>query len=164
MWHKKMFCLDVTIEFATVSDANEIGQLSRKYVEYGLGWKYTPDRLKTLISNNTKNIIVARRGSKIAGFGIMTYRDEDANLDLLAVKRQYRRRGIGRQIVEWLVDVATMGGVQTIFVQVRKLNRGAIKFYTKLNFHEIDQEKGFYRGQETGVIMCKTIRPIFNAT
>jgi ribosomal-protein-alanine N-acetyltransferase len=159
-----MFRLNVTIEFATASDANEIGNLSREYVEFGLGWNYTPDKIRTLIKSSTKNVVVARRGEKLAGFGIMTYRDENANLDLLAVKRLYRRRGIGRQIVEWLGDVANTAGIQNIFVQVRKLNIGAIKFYRKLGFHEIDEKGGYYKRQETGVIMCKTIRPVFNAT
>ena len=103
-------------------------------------------------------MVVARRGAKLLGFGIMTYEDEQANLDLLAVKFVFRRQGIATQIVTWLEDVASVAGIYNIFVQVRKINEGAINFYKKLGFQIIDEESGYYQGQETGVIMCKSLR------
>ena len=153
-----------TVEFARVSDVIEIGDLSKKYIEHDLGWKYTPDKLKKIIKNRSKNVIVARKGNKLVGFGIMTYHEEQANLDLLAVKITYRRRGIGKQLVIWLEEVALTAGIFNIFVQVRKINNGAIKFYKKLGFKIIDEKSGYYRRQETGVIMSKSIRQMMNAT
>ncbi|MCZ6803212.1 MAG: GNAT family N-acetyltransferase [Proteobacteria bacterium] len=154
----------MTIEFAKVSDVTEIGNLSRKYIEHDLGWKYTPEKLIKIIKNRSKNVVVTRKGNKLAGFGIMTYHEEQANLDLLAVKMIYRRRGIGKQIVKWLEEVALNAGIFNIFVQARKINNGAIKFYNKLGFEIIDEKSGYYRGQETGVIMSKNIRQMINAT
>ncbi len=159
-----MFPLKATIEFATRADVVEIGELSKNLVEYDLGWRYTPERLRKLINSSTKNVVVARKGEKLAGFGIMTYWEDNANLDLLAVKVRYRRRSIGKQIVEWLVEVARTAGIMSVFVQVRQLNYGAIMFYTKIGFHTIDEEPGYYRGEETGVILCMPIRPIFGGT
>lgn len=153
-----------TVEFAKVSDVIEIGNLSKKYIEHNLGWKYTPEKLKKLIKNKTKNVVVARKGNKLVGFGIMTYHEEQANLDLLAVKMIYRRRGIGKQIVKWLEEVALTAGIFNIFVQARKINNGAVKFYKKLGFEIIDEKSGYYRGHETGVIMSKNIRKMINAT
>ena len=49
-----MFGNRTTVEFAKVSDVTEIGNLSRKYIENDLGWKYTPDKLKKLIKNRSK--------------------------------------------------------------------------------------------------------------
>ena len=159
-----MFENRTTIEFAKVSDVTEIGNLSRKYIENDLGWKYTPDKLKKLIKDRSKNVVVARKGNKLVGFGIMTYHEEQANLDLLAVKMIYRRRGKGRQILKWLEEVALTAGIFIIFVQVRKINNGAINFYKKLGYEIIDEKSGYYRGQETGVIMSKSIRQMINAT
>lgn len=146
------------IEFASFTDAVEIGELSRKYIEFDLGWDYTPDKLSRLIKSDNKNVVVAREDTLLVGFGIMTYREEQANLDLLAVKIRYRYRGIGRQIVQWLEKVALTAGILTITVQVRETNTGAIKFYKKLGYHIIGQHQGYYRGQESAVIMSKDIR------
>lgn len=116
------------------------------------------------MENTSKNVVVARNNKKLLGFGIMTYRNNDANLDLLAVKQNYRRRGVARNIVEWLIEVAMEAGVHSVYVQVRKLNRGAVEFYRKLSFQKIDELAGYYEGKETGVIFCKTLRPVFTAT
>jgi len=148
----------IKIEFASFLDVIEIAELSKKYIEYDLGWSYTPDKLKQTIKNEVKNVVVARKGHKLIGFGIMTYYEHQANLDLLAVKTIYRRQGVARQIVKWLEDVALTAGIYNIFVQVRKRNSGAIKFYKKLSFQIIDEKSGYYQGRETGVIMSRNIR------
>lgn len=153
-----MYQSSTTIEFASLADVVEISELSRKYIEYDLGWDYTPEKITRLLKNKTKNVVVAREDNQLVGFGIMTYHEEHANLDLLAVKIRYRYQGIGRQIVQWLEKVALTAGTFTIFVQVRELNTGAIKFYKKLGYKIIDERQGYYRGQENAVIMSKDIR------
>ena len=158
-----MLVTSTNIEFATVSDVVEIGALSRKYIEYDLRWMYKPSRIRELIQNTSKNVVVARRENTIAGFGIMTYREDSANLDLLAVKKLYRRRGVGRQVVQWLEEVARTAGIINIFVQVRKSNYGAIQFYEKLSFHVIGEAAGYYQGHESAVVMCKGIRQIIDS-
>jgi len=152
------------IEFAKPSDAIEIGVISKNDIEYDLGWQYTPDKITRLIKNKSKNVVVARVNSQLAGFGIMTYYEDQANLDLLAVKYNYRRKRIGTHIVTWLEKVALTAGIFNIFVQVREINQEAIEFYKKIGFITIDEKSGFYRGVETGVIMSKSIRGMFNAT
>jgi len=148
------------IEFATVSDAAEISELSRKYIEYGLRKIYTPPYIRYLIRNASKNVVVARNSQTLAGFGIMTYRKDCANLDLLAVKKSFRHRGVGTQIVQWLEKVTHTAGIMSAFVQVRKNNIGAIRFYQKLGFQIIEEAAGYYQGCETAVIMCKSNRPL----
>lgn len=153
-----MALIGTTIEFASVADVVEIGELSRTYIEYDLGWHYTPEMIARLIQNKTKNVVVAREDNQLVGFGIMTYHDELANLDLLAVKLRYRYHGIGRQIVQWLEKVALTAGIFTISVQVREINTGAIKFYKKLGYKIIDERRGYYNGQENALIMSKELR------
>lgn len=146
------------VEFATATDAVEMGELSRRHIEQNLRWMYTPSRIRQLIRNKSKNVVVARESGSLAGFGIMSYREDSANLDLLAVKTRYRRRGYGRQIVTWLEKVAKTAGIMNIFVQVRKTNRGAIRFYKKLGYQIIGEAAGYYQGRESALIMCKGIR------
>ena len=87
----------------------------------------------------------------------MTYYDETANLDLLAVKRRYQRNGVGTDILLWLEKVALTAGIYDINVQVRKINRGAVRFYEALGFEIYDEKAGYYQGRETGVLMAKNL-------
>ena len=151
------------IEFATASDAAEISDLSRKYVEYGLRKIYTPSYIRHLIRKASNNVIVARNNQTLVGFGIMTYSKDSANLDLLAVKILYRHRGVGAQVVQWLEKVAITAGIMNIFVQVRNTNTGAIRFYKKLGFQIVGEADGYYQGLETAVIMRKGIRQMISA-
>ncbi|MCU7846012.1 MAG: GNAT family N-acetyltransferase [Candidatus Thiodiazotropha sp. (ex Monitilora ramsayi)] len=151
------------IEFAKLSDANEIGIMSKNDIERGLGWRYTPESVVKLIHDSEKNVVVARVASKLVGFGIMTYHEDQANLDLLAVKRNYQRMKIGTQIVQWLEKVAITAGVFNIFVQVRVSNTGAVAFYKRLGFLVLEEKKGYYRGIEAGIILAKSLRRMFNA-
>ena len=93
----------------------------------------------------------------------MTYREDSANLDLLATKISYRRQGVGTQVVQWLEKVASTSGAINIFVQVRKTNVAAVRFYQTLNFNVIDEVPGYYQGRETAVIMCKGIRQVLDS-
>jgi ribosomal-protein-alanine N-acetyltransferase len=150
------------IEFAKPSDTTEIAALSKNEIEQGLGWKYTPEQIVRLINDDTVNVVVARFASRLAGFGIMTYYNNNANLDLLAVKRPYRRIRIGTHIVHWLEQVAITAGAYNIFVQVRSRNSPAVAFYENLGFLLLEEKKGYYRGVESALIMAKSIRRMFS--
>lgn len=146
------------IEIAKLSDATEIGLMSKNDIEYGLGWKYTPERIMILIQDKSKNVVTARTESELVGFGIMTYHEYQANLDLLAVKESFRRMKIGTQIFQWLEKVAITAGIFDIFVQVRAKNDVAIKFYQRNGFSVLEEKKAYYRNVEAGVIMVKKFK------
>ena len=92
---------NTTIELATHSDAPGIAMLSRDLIEQDLGWSWNTERVKKALRDRSTNVAVARDGSNLAGFGIMKYGDKHANLNLLAVKKEYRRTGTGTKIVKW---------------------------------------------------------------
>ena len=47
---------DTVIEFARPVDADEIGLISKNDIEYNLGWRYTPEKIKKLIKNNVYQV------------------------------------------------------------------------------------------------------------
>jgi ribosomal protein S18 acetylase RimI-like enzyme len=153
-----IICSD--IELATAADAAEISRLSRRCIERGLRPRYSPALVRKKMRGKACNVIVARKERVLLGFGIMTYGRESANLDLLAVKKPYRRRGVGRQILQWLEKVARTAGIANIFVQVRSSNAVAVRFYERLGFQVVEQVPGYYQGRESAAILCKSIQPM----
>ena len=148
------------IELAQPRDAGEISELSHRYIERDLRRVYTPARIRRLIRHPAKNVVVARSGNRLLGFGVMTYGENSANLDLLAVRTSCRGQGVASRIVAWLGKVAATAGIAQLFVQVREKNTGAIRFYEKLDFRVIERVAGYYQGRETAVVMCHGIRSI----
>jgi ribosomal-protein-alanine N-acetyltransferase len=147
----------IEVELAAYSDAIEIAILSRDTIEAGLGWGWTEDKVKGAIRNKATNVVVARIGGELAGFGIMRYGSDKANLDLLAVKPEYRRCGYGASLVRWLEDVAATAGVFNVYVQARENNETAIKFYESLGYVVLEKITKFYRNKESGVTMLRHI-------
>src|ERR1700747_2039281 len=93
---------DLSLRLARPREAVAVAKLSRDLIEYGLRWRWTPERVAASIHAPNVNVLVACDHEKLAGFAIMRYGDDDAHLDLLAVTPPYRRAGIGRQLLEWL--------------------------------------------------------------
>ncbi len=153
----------VEIELARDADAAEISELSRRYIEYGLRQAYTPQRIRELIRHRSKNVVVARAARRLVGFGIMSYGENSANLDLLAVRKACRGRGVGGKIVAWLGKVATTAGIALLFVQVREQNDIAIRFYQRLGFNRVERIAGYYQGREPAVILCRNLRSLLAA-
>ncbi len=53
--------------------------------------------------------------------------------------------GYGRKMVEKLICVAAEHKAETIFLEVRPSNHGAIKLYERLGFEEIGRRKSYYQ-------------------
>lgn len=143
------------IRLATPADAAAIAVLSRDEIEYGLGWSWHPVRVRHAIDDADTNVVVVGEPGAPIAFGIMEYRDEHAHLNLLAVHRDHRRRGLGRALLQWLEYVAVAAGVTRIVLEARWVNDGARCFYAELGYHERAIERRMYGGREPGVRLEK---------
>jgi [ribosomal protein S18]-alanine N-acetyltransferase len=149
---------DLQIRLAISSDANEVADMSRQYIEYGLPWRWTAKKVSRTIFNSATNVAVAREGRQLAAFGIMEYHDEHAHLCLFAVHTVYRQRGIGSQLLAWLERVAIDSGVAVIRLEARAENSAARAFYQKHGYAEIAQIPGMYLQIADGVRFEKRLR------
>lgn len=148
---------EYTIRLAAPGDATAIADMSRNLVEHGLGWRWTPDKVLRSIRDRATNVAVAREAGRLVGFGIMSYREEEAHLLLLAVRVSHRRRGIGAAIVAWLEHTARTAGIGVVRLEARTTNREAVAFYRKLGYKEIRVMHGYYRGEEDGMWIAKDL-------
>ena len=154
-----MAALNIELGFASASDAPAIALLSRDLIEAGLGWGYRPRRIIELIRDPETVTLVARARGRPVGFSIMTFGDERAHLILLAIERAHQRRGIGRGMIDWLLESARIAGMGSIHVELRASNTPALQFYHALGFAETFRVPGYYRGRETAVRMIRMLRP-----
>jgi len=149
---------DVDERLATLSDAAEIAAMSRDYIEHGLPWTWTEDRVVHSIRDPETNVVVAGEKGAIIGFGIMFYASDDAHLLLFAVRYAHRRRGIGSAILRWLEEAARVAGAKRIRVECTRENSVARNFYCEHGYHELEIAKKMYRGIKDGVHLEKWLR------
>lgn len=145
------------ITLAAPGDAHAIAELSRDVIEYGLHWRWTPERVQKSIGSPVKNVVVARDDGRFAGFGIMQYRDDDAHLELLAVAREVRRQGVASALLRWLEACAVTAGIQAVRAEVRAENPAAREFYRRRGYAEIARLSGYYQGVEDAIRLEKRL-------
>lgn len=81
-----------------------------------------------------------------------TFMDEMHVMNI-AVEPQMRRRGIAADLLEHAISIAGEG-VKYIYLEVRRSNRYAQKFYEKMGFICIGVKKDYYREEgEDAIIM-----------
>ena len=149
---------DITLQFAEASDAATLAGMSRDLIEDGLGWRYRTQSVRQLIADVETVTLVARHADGVAGFGIMKFGDERAHLVLLAVCPPFRRRGVARRIIQWLVESAKTAGVASLHVELRAGNTDAHAFYRAIGFEETLRVPGYYSGRETAIRMIRMLR------
>ena len=150
---------DIVARLATADDAKGIAALSRDLIEYGMPWRWRPERiLKAMRQPDVNVAVVGPKGAPIA-FGIMEYQEEDAHLLLFAVTEQHQRKGVGSALLGWLEEVARAAGARRIELEARRQNEPARCFYNEHGYHEWAVERGMYRPTIDGVRLEKWLRP-----
>ena len=149
---------DITLRTGRPADAGKIAAMSRDLIETGLGWSWGPERVARSISNKDTCALLACERERIVAFSIMHFGDEHAHLNLLAVGPSHQRLGIGRHMVEWLVESAKVAGIATLHLELRAVNYVARSFYKSLGFTESAYIPGYYSGREMALRMVRVLR------
>lgn len=82
-------------------------------------------------------VIQMKENGQIMGFAVFYCnddKDKNAYLSLIAVSPKYRNRGVGKSLIDEVVEQSKVAGMKRLALEVRKSNRVAIKFYEKLGF------------------------------
>lgn len=134
------------ISLAAPAHARDIAEMSREYIEYGLGWSWTQARVLTAIHDKSTNVAVVREHGAILGFGIMRYGERRAHLVLLGVHLDHRKRGLGALLLAWLEKCAVTAGLEHIQVEARADNQAALSFYQDQGYRQQAIVPGYYSG------------------
>jgi ribosomal-protein-alanine N-acetyltransferase len=148
---------ETSLGLAQATDAEAIARMSRDCIEYGLDWTWRAPRVLRNIRDASTNVIVSREQRGLAGFAVMRYGDDEAQLLLLAVHPARRRCGVGAGLVGWLEASARTAGIGVIRLQARCGNLAARRFYRSLGYRELARVNGLYDGVEDGVRIAKDL-------
>lgn len=91
----------------------------------------------------------------VAGYGVMTVGAAEAHILNLCLRADLRRRGIGRRLLELLLEQARIRGAQDVFLEVRPSNPAAIGLYVATGFVQIGIRKAYYQavgGREDALV------------
>ena len=108
------------------------------------------------LENRLSLWLVALDGDTVAGYvGSQSVLDA-ADMMNIAVHPDYRRQGIGRDLVLALAEALQEKGIRSLMLEVRQSNTPAIALYEQLGFRQVGLRPNYYRNpKENALIMRK---------
>ena len=97
-------------------------------------------------------LVAERDGQAIGYVGCQTVLDE-GYITNVAVSPDFRRQGIGRQLIQALTERAQQAQLAFVTLEVRASNAPAIALYTAAGYEPVGRRKNFYRDPTEDAIL-----------
>ncbi|HKL79415.1 MAG TPA: ribosomal protein S18-alanine N-acetyltransferase [Mobilitalea sp.] len=111
------------------------------------------DFFKSFHDENNSYLVTEEDG-KIVGYCGYWGIAGEGNIYNVAVKKEYRRQGVGFLMLCQLIKQARERGITSCTLEVRQSNEAAIRLYERLGFESVGIRRGFYtKPPEDAVIM-----------
>jgi ribosomal-protein-alanine N-acetyltransferase len=93
----------------------------------------------------------------VAGYAILSVAAAEAHILNLCVAASMQRQGLGRQLLDRLLQLAQTLEVERMFLEVRPSNAAAIHLYESAGFIRMGLRKDYYRasnGREDALVLA----------
>jgi [ribosomal protein S18]-alanine N-acetyltransferase len=107
-------------------------------------WDQVPD---------LRHLVVAVEAGEIVGFGLLAAVAGVADLHRIAVTAPWRRRGVGRALVEALLAEARARRCDRMLLEVEAANEAALALYDRLGFVRIARRRAYYGPDRDAVVL-----------
>ena len=114
---------------------------------------------KTFASNQGERYFNLRLDvdGKLAAFAVTQVILDEATLFNIAVDPAYQRQGLGKALLEYLIEELEKRDVFTLWLEVRASNVAARTLYESLGFNEATVRRNYYpakEGREDAIVMA----------
>lgn len=100
-------------------------------------------------------VLVARQ--ELVGYAVLANGAGEAHLLNLCLRPERRREGLGRFLLDHMLEVAREAGSRRIFLEVRPSNAAARRLYARACFEEIARRPAYYPsrvGREDALVLA----------
>lgn len=141
--------MNPTIRKFTAEDIPQVYAIERE--SYSEPW---PEKaFRDELDNEFSCFYVADKDGLLIGFYDLWVYANVGHLLNIAIRRNYRNKGIGSELLEHCIDKALNCDADLIFLEVRVSNEVAISLYEKYDFRKAALKTGYYWDGENAVVM-----------
>jgi ribosomal-protein-alanine N-acetyltransferase len=101
--------------------------------------------------------LIAKMNDQIVGYVIGVIEKNIGTIVSIAVKKDYRRKGIGKKLLDYIIEYFKLKNISIINLQVRIDNYEAISFYENNGFKKVKILKNYYSNGCDAFLMEKKI-------
>lgn len=139
----------------SLSDLDEIIEIEKASFPNREAW--TKEYFKNLYRKYSEGFIVAEKNSEIIGYTVGQPKNESAEIISLAVDLKWRKKGVGTDLTNFLIDYFRERNLKEIFLHARSKNESGISFYQGLDFKILKTIKNYYRNGDDAFLMKREI-------
>lgn len=103
---------------------------------------------------------VVRETEKVIAYALVQHVLDEAHLLNICVHPAEQGKGLGRKLLNAVIDAVCLRGSNLIVLEVRRSNRRAQELYLSAGFNEMSVRRGYYpavQGREDAVMMGMTL-------
>ncbi len=119
---------------ATKEDAFGISEVSFEVAKEGIVKEFKPEEMAKILSSELYYVAVAKLDEEVIGYAMSTYSWGKLHILDIAVRRDKRRMGIGKALIEHLIRHAVEMGLPEAYCEVRAENVPALNLFTGSGF------------------------------
>ncbi|MDW7733008.1 MAG: ribosomal protein S18-alanine N-acetyltransferase [Methanolobus sp.] len=105
---------------------------------------------------NNPGFVVCEKEGILLGYAIIGDSEGKAHLQNIAVHPDFRRQGIGTELLEWCIDLVKLYGYHEMVLEVREKNTASQSFYADMGFEITGTVEGYYL-DDNAIIMERRI-------
>lgn len=142
----------VEIRAARAEDAAEIARLAKR----SLPEAWSEDALCQVLARPDYRGLVAEIGDlpeRLVGYAIGQRVLDEIDIQSVAVEPEWRRSGLGRKLVEWLLARARAEGAVRASLEVRRANAAARLLYEGLGFQAEGVRPRYYSDGDDALLL-----------
>ena len=143
----------VVLRLSEEKDIHEMAELDK--ICFRVPWSEVS--FESEIKENDRALYVtAEADGKVVGYAGLWVIFDEGHITNVAVHPDFRGKGLGREIVEFLIAEGEKEGVTSQTLEVRPSNMPALALYGRLGFTEEGRRKGYYEDNgEDAIIMWR---------
>ena len=116
---------------------------------------WSENSIASELNNRLSLWLVAVEHETVVGYvGSQTVIGETDMMNI-AVHPDYRKQGIGTELIRLLIDELRAMGSHSLMLEVRASNEPAISVYQKLGFAEVGRRKNYYRNPKEDALILR---------
>ncbi len=141
-------------EFRPAAEGDLDDMLSAEKLCFSEPW--SRDSMRYILPGpNMHSLICRESGSgKLCAYAGLAHVLDEGEIVNIAVVPEFRRRGLGREMIERLFGFCRENGIGTIYLEVREGNTAARALYSSAGFGECGKRKKYYSNPtEDAVLM-----------
>jgi [ribosomal protein S18]-alanine N-acetyltransferase len=120
---------------------------------------WTEETFRGLLRRSDSLLWVAEsKREGVVGYAAVWIVLDQAELGDIAVADGWRRRGVGRRLLETVLEAMAERSVRELYLEVRPSNREARRLYERYGFEEVGRRKDYYaRPREDALVLRRLI-------